>query len=196
MSQDLPDQLPTTGYREATGEPGKRETHEGLARRLGISDKTVREWRKKGLTDQQIEEKAAVNSRKHDPLKFKRSEPPAQSIAPRANEDQAPSPAAANRGDGASVESDIRHLDRRLKEISVGEKEGSLVDREGATFSMASILTACQESCRQLGAKLCSRLAAMDSEREISQLIERSVDEQFEAAKVEVDKFWKSTSLP
>lgn len=196
MSQDLPDQLPTTGYREATGEPAKRETHEGLARRLGISDKTVREWRKRGLSDREIEDKAAVNSRKHDPLKFKRSEPPAQPPAQRIGEDQAPVAIAAPRSDGGSVEADIRGLDLRLKQIQVAEKEGQLVDRVEATFSMASILTATHESCRQIGPMLCSRLAAMESEREIAQLIERAVDERFEAAKVEVDKYWQSLSLP
>ena len=50
----------------------KRKPHEVLARELGISDKTVREKRKLGMSDEDIAIEAAVNSPKHDPLKFKR----------------------------------------------------------------------------------------------------------------------------
>ena len=50
----------------------KKKPHEVLARELGISDKTVREKRKLGMSDEDIAIEAAVNSPKHDPLKFKR----------------------------------------------------------------------------------------------------------------------------
>lgn len=140
----------------------KRKPHEVLARELGISDKTVREKRKLGMSDEDIAVEAAVNSPKHDPLKFKREmELPLLDLAV-----QDVQPDSAN-GQLRLENLRSRRLSNEQEELKLQKMRGELLSIDEVIEEVVPAFMAVRDGMMAMVEKMAPRLATMSDPAEI-----------------------------
>ena len=156
--------LPAVGLSEAFVQ--KRKPHEVLAKELGISDKTVREKRKLGMSDEDIAVEAQVNSTKHDPLKYKREvELPLLDLA---LSDAQPEAASGQ----LRVENlRARRLSNEQEELKLRKLKGDAFGRQEILEAMLPVAMAVKDACFAMVEKLAPRVATMSDPSEIRRLM-------------------------
>jgi hypothetical protein len=146
----------------ASAPAAKRKPHEVLARELGISDKTVREKRKLGMSDEDIAVQAAVNSPKHDPLKFKREiELPLLDLAV-----QDLAPESAN-GQLRVENLRARRLSNEQEELKLQKMRGELLSIDQVMEEVVPAFVAVRDGMMAMVEKMAPRLATMADPAEI-----------------------------
>lgn len=152
------------GAKVATSAAGsnKRKPHEVLARELGISDKTVREKRKLGMSDDDIAVEAAVNSPKHDPLKFKREiELP---LLDGASQEAQPDPASSQlRMENLKA----RRLSNEQEELKLRKMRGELLTIDQVMEEVLPAFVAVKDNVMAMVERLAPRLASISDPAEI-----------------------------
>ncbi len=152
--------LPAVGLDEAFSL--KRKPHEVLARELGISDKTVREKRKLGMSDEDIAVEAQVNSPKHDPLKFKREvEQPLLDLA--LSDAQ---PEAAN-GQLRMENLRARRLSNEQEELKLQKMRGELLSVDQVMDEVLPAFMSVRDGMMAMVEKMAPRLAPISDPAEI-----------------------------
>jgi hypothetical protein len=154
---------------EMSGEAGstapvsqKRKPHEVLARELGISDKTVREKRKLGMSDEDIAIEAAVNSPKHDPLKFKR-EVDLPLLEAAVSDTQ---PEVAN-GQLRMENLRSRRLSNEQEELKLQKMRGELLSVDQVMDEVVPAFMAVRDGMMAMVEKMAPRLAPISDPAEI-----------------------------
>jgi hypothetical protein len=168
-SPDLASAVPEgSGGKAARADVRRRKPHEVLARELGISDKTVREKRKLGMSDDDIATEAAVLSPKHDPLKFKREEPASLPLLDTANQDIP----AAEAGSLLRTENlRARQLSNEQEAIKLRKLKGELLSVDEVLEEVLPAFTAVKDGVMAMVESLAPRLAPVSDPAEIRRLM-------------------------
>ncbi|MBY0235892.1 MAG: hypothetical protein K2W93_12985 [Burkholderiaceae bacterium] len=180
---------------------GPRKPHEVLARELGISDKTVRVKRQRGLSDQEIADQAKVLSLRHHPNKRKASgeialaEPVgmlanADSTSANAETTGAPRipaapdfvlapPAPTPPALGAMAEASLRkeQAEARLKELRLEEEEGRLIDIGTVGQELSRLVRECRDNMLGMASRLAPRVASIADERQVHLLLTEEIEQ-------------------
>ncbi len=179
---------------------GPRKPHEVLARELGISDKTVRVKRQRGLSDQEIADQAKVLSLRHHPNKRKAlgeialAEPVgtlANADSTSANAETAgivPRIAAAPEfalappappSMGAMAEASLRkeQAEARLKELRLEEEEGRLIDIGTVGQELSRLVRECRDGMLGMASRLAPRVASIADERQVHLLLTEEIEQ-------------------
>lgn len=181
---DLPDE-------QLTGSAaGERVPHEVLAKQLGISDKTVRVKRARGMTDQEIAEEAVVNSPKHDPLKRKReaAEAPAveQMLIPLVEDDVQPD-------EYLTETRDLRIRQMRvsveLDELKVKKEQGRVVPLDVVVQHVSSAFRAVRDAVLSSADRLPPRLSGLTDKAEIRRVIVEDNEQSLSLARKCLDEY-------
>lgn len=157
MSLDLPGNMI-----EAPGMVAERVPHEHLAKQLGISDKTVREKRKQGMTDEQIAADAQINSPKHDPLRNKRDEVLPLLAASAPSDDISELQALRIRGERANTEA---------KELSLAQRRGRLVEVDVVAQVLSQAFRAFRDGVLGMADRLSPQVASISDPATIRRIL-------------------------
>lgn len=140
----------------------ERVPHEHLAKQLGISDKTVREKRKQGMTDEQIAADAQINSPKHDPLKNKRDEVLPLLAAGGPSDDISELQALRIRGERANTEA---------KELSLAQRRGRLVEVDVVAQVLSQAFRAFRDGVLGMADRLSPQVASISDPATIRRIL-------------------------
>jgi hypothetical protein len=189
---------------------GLRKPHEVLARELGISDKTVRVKRQRGLSDQEIADQAKVLSVRHHPGRRKNLNEvasvdavtmPASIDSSSANAEQgggtppaapefvlAPQPAPPM---GAMAEASLRkeQAEARLKELRLEEEEGRLIDIESVGQELSRLVRECRDNMLGMASRLAPRVASISDERQVHLLLTEEIEQSLHKVASELEKY-------
>lgn len=192
---------------------GPRKPHEVLARELGISDKTVRVKRQRGLSDQEIADQAKVLSQRHHPHKRKAlnevalvdavaTSAPADSSSANAEPKGGNPPAAPDFSlappaqpvapvMGAMAEASLRkeQAEARLKELRLEEEEGRLIDIGTVGQELSRLVRECRDNMLGMASRLAPRVASISDERQVHLLMTEEIEQCLHEVASELEKY-------
>lgn len=159
-----------------SGQPSQ-VPHEQLARRLGISEKTVRRKRQLGMSDEQIAAESAIKSVKNDPLKHKREAPLALPAAAAPTPDMPPLLAAIGEP-VPSMGDELKALNLRREraaaeweELKLDKERGVVIPVAQAELDFSNAFREIKDGVLGMADRLCTRLAVTTDPGEIRRIV-------------------------
>ncbi len=226
MEKDLPSALCGQENPEATQKgaelaapvlfsaPARRKPHTELARELGISDRTVRTKRARGMSDEEIAAEAQYLSRRHDPLKRMRDGAPSSSDSEPEDgqvskvETGAGNPAIAEGGGVVSSSPALvltspasgmsaigaaslrkEEAEAGLKELRLAEEQGRLIDLPTVTQELSQIVREVRDAMVGIAARLAPRVAAISDERQVYLIMLEEIEQGLHVAAAKVEQY-------